>query len=100
MKLTSFYPVLMSPEVERTAAFYTSHFGFRPLFAADWYVHLQSGQDPAVNLAILDGNHVTIPARYCSRADGFLLNFEVDDAYADHTRLSQACLPFLQLLRD
>lgn len=62
MKASSYYPVLMVEEVARTAAFYTRHFRFRPVFEADWYVHLQSAEDPSVNLAILDGSHETIPA--------------------------------------
>ena len=60
MKTTSYYPVLMVDEVAPIAAFYVEHFGFRPLFESDWYVHLQSAEDEAVNLAILQGDHETI----------------------------------------
>ena len=55
------YPVIMTSDVAATAAFYVGHFGFRALFEADWYVHLQDSGDPSVNLAILDGQHETIP---------------------------------------
>lgn len=73
MKVTSYYPVIMTERVEETAAFYRTHFGFQENFASDWYVHLQHGQDSAINLAILDGQHETIPGQgrggsqdYCS----------------------------------
>ena len=62
MKMISFYPVLMVDDVPRTVAFYTLHFGFVPLFEADWYVHLQMAQNDTINLAILNGQHETIPA--------------------------------------
>jgi hypothetical protein len=61
MKVTSYYPVIMTERVEETAAFYIAHFGFRENFASNWYVHLQSAEDSSINLAILDGRHETIP---------------------------------------
>ena len=100
MKVTSYYPVIMTDDVAGTAAFYQAHFGFVALFAADWYVHLQSSQDPAVNLAVLDGGHATIPESARGRVGGLLLNFEVEDVDAVHARLSAAGLPMLLSLRD
>jgi catechol 2,3-dioxygenase-like lactoylglutathione lyase family enzyme len=100
MRSTSYYPVIMTPEVAATARFYAAHFGFRPLFETDWYVHLQSAEDPAVNLAILDGQHATIPASGRGRVSGLILNFEVDDPDDEYARLQQAGLPILLTLRD
>lgn len=100
MKTTSVYPVLMTEDVAQSAAFYTTHFGFQPVFEADWYVHLQSASDTAVNLAILDGSHETIPASGRGTAAGLLLNFEVEDAAAEYARLKAAGLPILLELRD
>ncbi|MDK3023300.1 VOC family protein [Cupriavidus taiwanensis] len=101
MKVTSYYPVIMTADVAATAAFYQRHFGFTPLFASDWYVHLQLADDPSVNLAVLDGSHETIPApARGQRAQGLLLNFEVEDPDALHDRLRAAGLAILQPLRD
>lgn len=100
MKVTSYYPVLMTADVAATAAFYRRHFGFVALFSADWYVHLQLDGDPAVNLAVLDGGHETIPELARGRACGLLLNFEVEDVDAVHDRLRAAGLPILRSLRD
>ena len=47
MKTTTYYPVLMVDDVTATAAFYTEHFRFMPLFESDWYVHLQSPEKKA-----------------------------------------------------
>jgi catechol 2,3-dioxygenase-like lactoylglutathione lyase family enzyme len=100
MECTSYYPVLMTADVPETAAFYCTHFGFTPLFTADWYVHLQSAGDPSVNLAILDRHHHTIPAAARGRTGGIILNFEVDDVDDQHTRLAAAGLPIALSLRD
>lgn len=101
MRTTSVYPVLATADVAATSAFFTTHFGFVPLFQADWYVHLQSATDPGVNLAILARGHQTIPAvARQSTAAGILLNFEVEDVDAEHRRLAAAGLPVLLPLRD
>ncbi|MCZ3376341.1 VOC family protein [Rhizobium sp. AG207R] len=100
MKVTSYYPVIMTERVEETAAFYVKHFGFRESFTSDWYVHLQSAEDSAVNLAILNGQHETIPLQGRGKVAGLLLNFEVDDVDAVHERLQAAGLPILLAIRD
>jgi catechol 2,3-dioxygenase-like lactoylglutathione lyase family enzyme len=100
MKVSSYYPVIQCADVAATARFYQQHFGFVALFTSDWYVHLQLADDASVNLAVLDGQHETIPAPARGLASGLLLNFEVDDVDAVHARLSAAGLPILRTLRD
>jgi catechol 2,3-dioxygenase-like lactoylglutathione lyase family enzyme len=101
MKVTSYYPVVMTHDVAATAGFYQQHFGFKALFTSDWYVHLQLEDNAAVNLAVLDGRHETIPAPARGQvAGGLLLNFEVDDPDAVYDRLKAAGLPILLPLRD
>ncbi|AVO36769.1 VOC family protein [Pukyongiella litopenaei] len=100
MKPTQYYPVIQTDDVAGTAAFYQDHFGFRPAFAADWYVHLQSAADPSVNIAVLDGQHETIPEPGRGTARGIILNFEVADVDAEHARLADAGLPILKPLCD
>lgn len=100
MKVTSYYPVLMVSDVESTAAFYIRYFDFQPLFQADWYVHLQSQTDESVNLAILNGDHDTIPEGRRGRASGLLINFEVEDVDAVYSRALKEELPILLELRD
>ena len=100
MKTTSYYPVLMTDDVAGTAEFYVRHFGFRPLFEADWYVHLQSAEDRRVNLGIVRGDHETIPPEGRGKASGLLINFEVKDPDAVYDRIVAAGLPILRSLRD
>ena len=101
MKVTQYYPVLMVDDVAQVSAFYQAHFGFRPLFEANWYVHLQSVGDENVNLAILDAGHETIPSPGRDiRAAGLLLNFEVPDVDRVYADLEARGLPILLPLRD
>lgn len=101
MKSTQYYPVLMTDRVADTARYYEQHFRFTRLFDSDWYVHLQSLEDASVNLAILDGDHATIPeAARGSRAAGVLLNFEVEDASAEYQRVLDQGLDVQLALRD
>ena len=100
MKLTQYYPVLMVEDVAEISTFYQTHFNFRSLFDSDWYVHLQSNDDENVNLAILQGDHETIPVVARGRASGMLLNFEVEDVDALYQNLKSLDLPMLLELRD
>ena len=100
MKITSYYPVIMTCDVPGTADFYTAHFGFEEAFRSDWYVHLRSSSDQSVNLAVLDGSHETIPEAGRGRVSGLLLNFEVEDPDEVYARARAAGLPILIPLRD
>ncbi|TPK92798.1 glyoxalase [Mesorhizobium sp. B2-4-12] len=100
MKMSSYYPVLMTGDVAGTAAFYVEHFDFQPLFTSDWYVHLQSVDSKRVNLGIVQGDHETIPQEGRGRASGLLINFEVADPDAAYARATAAGLPILRSLCD
>ncbi|WP_196259437.1 VOC family protein [Pelagibacterium limicola] len=100
MRVTSYYPVIMTDAVGPTAAFYVAHFNFKSLFDSDWYVHLQSVSNPRINLAILDGSHETIPVSGRGKVSGLLINFEVEDVDAEYARLRAEGLPILLDLRD
>ena len=100
MKITSYYPVIMTDDVAATADFYKTHFGFEAMFTSDWYVHLQSPSAEQVSLAVLDGQHATIPPEGRGVAAGLLLNFEVEDVDQVHDRLRAAGLPILKALCD
>ena len=100
MKCTQFYPVIMTDKVQETADFYVSNFRFHKVFDSDWYLHLQSAEDPDVNIAVLDGTHETIPAVGRGRVSGLLINFEVENVDKEYDRAKAANLPILLELRD
>lgn len=88
MKLSSFYPVIMTEKVAETAKFYCDYFGFHIVFEADWYVSLKrEQQEQAYELAILHAVHPTVPESFRHSVKGMILNFEVDDVDAVYERL-------------
>ena len=100
MKIDSYYPVIGSDDVVSTSDFYRRHFGFVPTFEAEWYVHLTVPDQPAVNLAVLDCRHGSVPERGRVPACGILLNFETDDVDAEYERLCREGVSMLLTLRD
>src|SRR5690606_4851516 len=96
MKCTQYYPVIQTEDVAATKAFYVDNFRFSAVFDADWYCHLQSSEDPTVNLAILKGDHETIPIEGRGTTRGLILNFEVEDVDAEFQRVHNAGLPILK----
>ena len=100
MKCTQFYPVIMTGDVAGTARFYQDNFRFSPAFESDWYVHLQSDEDETVNIAVLQGDHETIPEPGRGRVSGLLINFEVEDVDAEYAQARERGLPILRELRD
>jgi catechol 2,3-dioxygenase-like lactoylglutathione lyase family enzyme len=100
MKCTQSYPVLMTGKVAQTAQFYVDKLRFKKVFESDWYVHLQSSEDESVNLAVLNGQHETIPAVGRGLVSGLLLNFEVDDVDREYELAQKQGLPIHLALRD
>lgn len=98
--LTSFYPVITTADVPGTAAFYSRHFGFKPRFSSDWYVHLEHPERDWANLAILDHRHSSIPEGFGKVTAGVLINFEVEDVDAEHARLRKEGVRVVLPLRD
>lgn len=100
MKCTQYYPVIQTGDVAGTRDFYMTHFRFKLAFDADWYCHLQSVEDPKVNIAILDGQHATIPEEGRGTVSGLILNFEVEDVDSVYAEVEAAGLPILKPLID
>lgn len=100
MKTSSYYPVIQARDVAASRAFYEGYLGFRALFDCGWYVHLQSAEDPNVNLALLESGHATVPEGHRAPVSGLLLNFEVTDPDAEYERARAAGLPIVLELRD
>lgn len=90
MKVSSFYPVVLTEQVMDTARFYREYFGFEAVFEADWYVSLRlEGEGASFELAVLDPRHETIPEGFRLRTQGLILNFEVEDVDREYERLIQ-----------
>ena len=100
MKMLSLYPLLLVTNVDATARFYEQHLGFVRVFDSDWYVHMRSSAKDHIELAVIAYDHDTIPEISRKPTSGLLLSFEVEDAAAEHARLTAAGVEVVQPLRD
>lgn len=100
MKLTQYYPVIQTDDVEGTAEFYKTHFGFVSRFDSDWYIHLQSETDEHVNLAVLQHDHETIPASGRGKTSGVIINFEIDDVDKEYNKMKTAGVSIIKDLQN
>lgn len=76
MKVNSFYPVIMTKNVEECSEFFINNLEFETTFSSEWYISLIDKYDNEV--AFLESSHTTIPEDFRNQVRGLLLNFEVD----------------------
>jgi catechol 2,3-dioxygenase-like lactoylglutathione lyase family enzyme len=100
MKFTSMFPLIHVSDVAASAAFYSGHFGFTPVFESDWYVHLRGDAEGLFEMALIDYNHDSIPEAGRQPTTGFILSFYVEDAAAEAKRLEAEGVSIAQPLRD
>ena len=85
--LNSFYPVILSNNIEVTRNFIKKYFNFKETFVSDWYISLKHKNK--FEIAIIDKNHETIPERFRQQSKGIILNFEVEDVDKIYERISE-----------
>jgi catechol 2,3-dioxygenase-like lactoylglutathione lyase family enzyme len=100
MRMNSFYPVVLTDDVERSSAFFLQHLGFRETFRSDWYISLVHAEPPEYELAFVLASHESVPAAVRGQRTHVLLNFEVEDAAREADRLREAGMEIVLPLRD
>ena len=85
--LNSFYPVILSNNIEVTGNFIKKYFNFKETFVSDWYISLKYENN--FEIAIIDKNHETIPEGFRQQSKGIILNFEVEDGEKIYERISE-----------
>lgn len=79
------YPVTMSEDPARTAAFYSELLGLEPSFTSEWYVSLAApGGNPQFATVLRD--HESIPTGFRTAPTGTLVTVEVESADAVRAR--------------
>ena len=93
MTITSLYPLLTTPSVSESAAFFAEHFPFEVTFESDWFVSLRTG-DGRWELALIEPGHESVPAGWRdATAQGVIVTVEVEDVDAVHASMAAAGLP-------
>ena len=100
MKTNSLYPLFQVADVEASARFYETHFGFARIFGNDWYVQLRATADHPFEIALIDQHHDSIPEAARGISKNVILSLYVEDAGAEHERITASGLTVIQPLRD
>jgi catechol 2,3-dioxygenase-like lactoylglutathione lyase family enzyme len=93
------YPMIESDDVAGTRDFYVQLLGLAVVYDSGWFVQLRSSEDPAMELAVVQRGHETVPQSHSGRPSGVLVAVEVDSADAVHERAVALGLPVVWALR-
>lgn len=96
----SLFPDICSASPAVSRDFYVSLFGFRVAFEIDWYVQLQSPEDPNLQLAFVQRGHDSVPAGFGGPPHGVLVTIETKDVDALHERARELGCEIVYALRD
>ena len=89
MQILDAYPVIVTERIRECRDFYVRWFGFEVGFEADWFVWLRRDGESPCALAFMHTDHPSSPPSPAAyRGDGMFLTFQVEDARAEHVRLS------------
>lgn len=100
MHTQSLYPLFQVADVEASARFYESHFGFTRIFNSDWYIQLRATADHPFEIALIAQDHDSIPKPAQGPSRNVILSLYVEDAAAEHERAKAAGVTIVQALRD
>jgi catechol 2,3-dioxygenase-like lactoylglutathione lyase family enzyme len=94
------YPIVVTDKLHECRDFYVRFFRLSAIFEASWIVVLSSdGETPAV--AFMHPEHPSTPPDPAPfRGDGMFLTLQVEDAAAEHSRLTAAGLSCALELKD
>ena len=98
--MNSLFPAICSNAIEESKEFYVSLLGFKPVFAIDWYVQLQSPTDKNLQLAFVQQNHASVPAGFQQSPRGVIVTVEMDDVDAVYKRARSLGHKMVLELRD
>jgi catechol 2,3-dioxygenase-like lactoylglutathione lyase family enzyme len=101
MRLQSFYPIVVTEHLTACRDFYRRWFGLEVVFEASWFVLLTAGPAGPASLAFMHPGHPsTPPGPERFNGQGMCLEFQVEDARAEHERLAREGAPITLSLRD
>ena len=85
--LNSFYPVILSDNIEKTGNFIKKYFNFKKTFVSDWYISLKYENN--FEIAIIDKKSWNNSRRVQQQSKGIILNFEAEDVDKIYERISE-----------
>jgi catechol 2,3-dioxygenase-like lactoylglutathione lyase family enzyme len=101
MRLQDFYPIIVTPHLDRCRDFYRRWFAFEVVFEATWFVLLKASNGASASLAFMHPDHPSAPpGPEAFSGKGMCLEFQVSDAKAEHDRFLADGAAVVLSLRD
>lgn len=79
---TSSFPIFIVKDLETAKSYYITHFGFRPVFENEWYLHLVSAAGIQIGFMLPDLPTQPDLFQKGYSGSGVIFSLEVDDAAA------------------
>ena len=101
LRLQDFYPIIVTDKLVECREFYVRFFGLSVGFEASWIVYMTAGDGGRASLAFMHPDHPSAPPgpeRFSGK--GMCLEFQVEDAAAEHERFREDGAPVSYPLRD
>ena len=101
MQLQNFYPIVVTDKLVECRDFYVRFFALEVAFEASWFVLMTARNDGPASLAFMRPEHPSAPPgpeRFGGK--GMCLEFQVEDAAAEHERFLRDGAPVSYALRD
>lgn len=99
MPSRAFFSVL-SADLPRSKAWYTSLFGYEVEFDSDWFVHLRDPVNPALELGIIAIDHEIVADTMRAAPVGGTMTLVVDDVDAVHALARDRGIEIIEAPRD
>ena len=101
MLIRDCYPVIVTPQLFACRDFYSTFFGLEVGFESSWFIWMSGGENGVASLAFMHPDHPSAPpGPETFNGQGMCLEFQVDDASAEYTRMVEMDAPIKLALRD
>ena len=101
MRLQDFYPIIVTDKLVECRDFYVRFFDLEVAFEASWFVLMTAGNGGRASLAFMHPEHPSAPpGPEPFSGKGMCLEFQVEDAAAEHERFLRDGAPVSYALRD
>lgn len=101
MNIKGSFPIIITNKLSESKGFYSEHFGFTPVFEADWYIQMVH-PNSRVEIGFMKPNLENQPPflHPAYEGKGAIISFETDDATACAEALKKKGLTFALPLTD
>ena len=100
MQIARHFTNLLSKDIQKTSRFFCELIGLEVEYESDWFIHLKSKENPALELGILPLDSEIIPESHQQGCSGTLLTFTTKDVDSMYEALDKGSCVVVEAPRD